>query len=324
MYMNKTLSFLALMLITACCQAQTSVTIVDCPEREQTNANYTNFREPLQQAPLLKLPVGKVQPKGWLRKYLELQRDGLNGQLGTVSAWLDKNNNQWLSNQGDHGWEEVPYWLRGYSSLAFILDDAAMKSEVDTWINAVLNNQASFEGLLNGNYKRAIELEKRAIKICNADENLQLAANLHMNLGYLYQADGQFEPAKSSMEKAMQIIAELNEPSHDVVIMSRNYARLLAETGEARRAVTALQKCAELIKSVSSEQSSDYADVVFDIAAIHLQLGDVQDANSQFSRAFKVYRKVLLDDDIREKAALAVKYFERAGISKLPDYLSLE
>ena len=143
MYMNKTLSFLALMLITACCQAQTSVTIVDCPDREQTNANYTNFREPLQQAPLLKLPVGKVQPKGWLRKYLELQRDGLNGQLGTVSAWLDKNNNQWLSNQGDHGWEEVPYWIRGYSSLAFILDDAAMKSEVDTWINAVLSNQAS-------------------------------------------------------------------------------------------------------------------------------------------------------------------------------------
>lgn len=203
-----------------------------------------------------------------------------------------------------------------------LLSDEALGTPNDRAL--LLNDQASCEGLLNGNYRKAIELEKRALKLCNADDNLQLAANLNMNLGYLYQADGQFEPAKSSMEKAMQIIAELNEPSHDVVIMSRNYARLLAETGEARRAVTALQKCAELIKSVSSEQSSDYADVVFDIAAIRLQLGDVQDANSQFSRAFKVYRKVLLDDDIREKAALAVKYFERAGISKLPDYLSLE
>ena len=203
-----------------------------------------------------------------------------------------------------------------------LLSDEALGTPNDRAL--LLNDQASCEGLLNGNYRKAIELEKRALKLCNADDNLQLAANLNMNLGYLYQADGQFEPAKSSMEKVMQIIAELNEPSHDVVIMSRNYARLLAETGEARRAVTALQKCAELIKSVSSEQSSDYADVVFDIAAIHLQLGDVQDANSQFSRAFKVYRKVLLDDDIREKAALAVKYFERAGISKLPDYLSLE
>ena len=124
-------------------RADKTITIVDTPNRESTNANYTNFRAPLQQAPLLKLPVGKVQPKGWLRKYLELQRDGLNGQLGSVSAWLDKNNNQWLSNQGDHGWEEVPYWIRGYSSLAYILDDEAMKAETKTWIQAVLNNQAS-------------------------------------------------------------------------------------------------------------------------------------------------------------------------------------
>lgn len=124
-------------------QAQTTVSVVESPNRNATSVNYTNYRAPLQQAPLLKLPVGNVQPKGWLRKYLELQRDGLNGQLGTVSAWLDKNNNQWLSNQGDHGWEEVPYWLRGYCSLAFILNDDNMKKEVQTWINAVLSNQSS-------------------------------------------------------------------------------------------------------------------------------------------------------------------------------------
>ena len=51
--MNKSLFLLALVLFTVCCQAQTNVSVVDCPDREQTNANYTNFREPLQQAPLL-------------------------------------------------------------------------------------------------------------------------------------------------------------------------------------------------------------------------------------------------------------------------------
>ena len=142
--MNKFFSvFLLFLVTTSYSVAQTTVSVVERPSSEQTNANYTNFRAPLQQVPLLKLPVGKVQPKGWLRKYLELQRDGLNGQLGTVSAWLDKNNNQWLSNQGDHGWEEVPYWLRGYISLSYILNDRAMKQEVDVWINAVLNNQAT-------------------------------------------------------------------------------------------------------------------------------------------------------------------------------------
>jgi hypothetical protein bacD2_10787 len=119
--------------------AGAAVTVVDRP-LDGTSNNYTNFRAPLRQAPLLKLPVGKVQPKGWLRKYLELQRDGLNGHLGEISAWLDKKNNQWLSDNGDHGWEEVPYWLRGYSSLAYILDDEAMKQEAQVWFEAVLTN----------------------------------------------------------------------------------------------------------------------------------------------------------------------------------------
>ena len=141
--MKQLLLAIPMLLLSIGNHAQTTVSVVECPDRESTSVNYTNFRSPLQQAPLLKLPVGKVQPHGWLRKYLELQRDGLNGQLGTVSAWLDKNNNQWLSNQGDHGWEEVPYWIRGYSSLAYILNDDKMKKEVQTWINAVLNNQSS-------------------------------------------------------------------------------------------------------------------------------------------------------------------------------------
>lgn len=129
----------AILIGAATLTAQTNVSVVERP-LAGTSSNYTNFRAPLQQAPLLKLPVGQVQPKGWLRKYLELQKEGLNGKLGTVSAWLDKNNNQWLDDHGDHGWEEVPYWLRGYCSLAYILDDDAMKKEAQVWFDAVLSN----------------------------------------------------------------------------------------------------------------------------------------------------------------------------------------
>ena len=69
---------------------------------------------------LMKLPAGSIKPEGWLLKQLELQRDGLNGHLGEISAWLDRNNNAWLVEGGDRGWEEVPYWLRGYSHLALV------------------------------------------------------------------------------------------------------------------------------------------------------------------------------------------------------------
>ena len=187
----------------------------------------------------------------------------------------------------------------------------------------LLNNQASCEGLLNGNYKKAIDLEKRAINMCDPAENPMLAANLHMNLGYLYQAGGKPDLAKPSMERAMQILAEVNQPSHDLIIMTRNYSRLLAETGEACRALAALQKCADFVKATNSEMTSDYADILFDIAGITSQLSGIQSAETYFVRAFKIYRDILPDDDLREKAALAVKYFNHAGITNLPAYLAI-
>ena len=187
----------------------------------------------------------------------------------------------------------------------------------------LLNNQASCEGLLNGNYKKAIDLEKRAINMCDPTNNPLLAANLHMNLGYLYQADGKTDFAKPSMERAMQIIAEVNAPTHDVIMMSRNYARFLAETGEARRAITALQKCADFVKATNSETTTDYADLLFDIAGITSQISGIHSAEQYFIRAFKIYRDVLTDNDLREKAALAIKYFDRAGITDFPSYLAL-
>ena len=138
---------------TASATAQNTRTEVVARPEGTESANYVSMRAPLATAPLLKLPVGSVQPHGWLRNYLELQRDGLNGQLGTISAWLDKNNNQWLTDSGDHGWEEVPYWLRGYCSLAYTLKDEAMIKEAKTWFDAVLRNQKADGFLGPRNYE---------------------------------------------------------------------------------------------------------------------------------------------------------------------------
>lgn len=138
-YLRVAACFLMMLIHTSEVAAQTGVCVVARPAMG-TSANYPSYRAPLHGGALLKLPVGKVQPKGWLREFLLRQKNGLNGQLGTVSAWLDKNNNQWLSSTGDHGWEEVPYWLRGYCSLAYILDDKALKAEAKTWFEGVFRN----------------------------------------------------------------------------------------------------------------------------------------------------------------------------------------
>ena len=105
--------------VTACTSASSAgtVTVVDRPDTHAVNANYMGYRAPLRPLNFIKLPVGSIRPEGWVRKFLELQRDGLTGHLGEISAWLEKDDNAWLTTGGDHGWEEVPYWLKGYSSL---------------------------------------------------------------------------------------------------------------------------------------------------------------------------------------------------------------
>jgi DUF1680 family protein len=89
----------------------------------------------------IKLPVGSVRPRGWLSEVLNRQKDGLNGHLSEISAWLDKKNNAWLGTGNDYGWEEVPYWLKGYGDMAYILGDKKMIDEAKTWIEAVFKSQ---------------------------------------------------------------------------------------------------------------------------------------------------------------------------------------
>ncbi|MGE8379696.1 MAG: beta-L-arabinofuranosidase domain-containing protein, partial [Sphingobacterium sp.] len=120
-----------------------AVIAIDQLPVEGKNLNYINNRLPLKQNALLKLPVGSIVPQGWLGKYLELQKNGLTGHLGEISAWLSKKNNAWLSSdgKGEYGWEEVPYWLKGYANLGYILKDPKIIAESKIWLEAAIKSQ---------------------------------------------------------------------------------------------------------------------------------------------------------------------------------------
>ncbi len=119
------------------------ISVVDKPDITKRTNNYYSNREPLLQNAFIKLPVTSIQPMGWLHEYLQRQRSGLTGNLGNISAWLQKENNAWLSKdgKGEFGWEEVPYWLKGYANIGYILRDKAMIDEAKIWIEGVLNSQ---------------------------------------------------------------------------------------------------------------------------------------------------------------------------------------
>jgi len=108
-----------------------------------SNQFYTNNKAPLTREYFTKLPVTAFKPGGWLKQQLLLQRDGLTGHLGEISIWLTRKDNAWLNKEGlgKYGWEELPYWLKGYANIGYMLGDKEMIKEAKFWIEFVLKNQ---------------------------------------------------------------------------------------------------------------------------------------------------------------------------------------
>ena len=93
--------------------------------------------------------------------------------------------------------------------------------------------------------------------------------------------------------------------------------------GEPYKAVEAMKKCAALVKSENTDKCTDYADLIFDIAAISLQIGNTDTAKTYFIKAFNIYREILPQADLTEKTELAAEYLKRVGLSSTPDFLAL-
>ncbi len=117
----------------------TEVKLKDRPSVTPAAGYYQGNRSPLLPGPLVKLPVGQIEVRGWLLSQLQLMRSGFVGHLPEISRFL-KEDSGWLSLQGK-GWEEMPYWLKGYGDLAYLLKDQEMIATARKWIEAILGSQ---------------------------------------------------------------------------------------------------------------------------------------------------------------------------------------
>ncbi len=103
------------------------------------NINYISNRPPLTESAYIQLPLGAVQPQGWLHEQLRLSALGMTGQLDEI--WRDVGpDNGWLGGEGD-AWERGPYWLDGLVPLAYILKDQKLIAKAGKWMEAVLASQ---------------------------------------------------------------------------------------------------------------------------------------------------------------------------------------
>jgi hypothetical protein len=126
-------------------QAETdSITIVrEGKGLPDAHPHYVANRPPLTPSPFIKLPIGSIRPRGWLRQQLVLEAGGMTGRLPEVSKWCKFDGNAWSApdGQGEFGWEELPYWLKGFGDLAYVLRDPKLIREATRWVEAVLASQ---------------------------------------------------------------------------------------------------------------------------------------------------------------------------------------
>lgn len=80
----------------------------------------------------------EIRPEGWLRRQLQLEADGLVGNLDKI--WPDVRDSRWIGGDRE-GWERVPYWLDGFIPLAYLLGDEDKIARAKTYIDAILAQQ---------------------------------------------------------------------------------------------------------------------------------------------------------------------------------------
>lgn len=80
----------------------------------------------------------EIAPFGWMKRQLEIQAEGLSGNLDKI--WPDVRDSAWIGGTRE-GWERVPYWLDGFIPLAYLLKDEDMIARGKNYINAIIEKQ---------------------------------------------------------------------------------------------------------------------------------------------------------------------------------------
>ena len=80
----------------------------------------------------------EICPSGWLRRQLEIQAEGLSGNLDKV--WRDVRDSAWIGGEAE-GWERVPYWLDGFIPLAYLLENEDLIARAKRYVDAILSYQ---------------------------------------------------------------------------------------------------------------------------------------------------------------------------------------
>ena len=139
----------------------------------------------------------EIEPRGWVRRQLEIQAEGLSGHLDQV--WRDVRDSAWIGGDAE-GWERVPYWLDGFIPLAYLLKDEDLIARAKKYIDAILSKQAPSGWICPCREEEiptydtwAVQLISKALVVyyeCSGDERIPAAVYRIMKNYYDLLASG--------------------------------------------------------------------------------------------------------------------------------------
>lgn len=124
----------------------------------------------------------EIKPEGWLRRQLEIQANGLSGNLHKI--WPDIRDSAWIGGNRE-GWERVPYWLDGYIPLAYLLQNKEMISTAKRYIDSILAKQQNDGWICPCKIEQRAKYDTWALQLicktlivyydCSSDERIPVA-----------------------------------------------------------------------------------------------------------------------------------------------------
>lgn len=162
------------------------------------------------------LPLGQIQPRGWLQDVLVLQTNGLGGHLHDF--WKYVSDSAWIGGTQEYSilHEAWPYWLNAIVPLAYGIDDVRLKGQIRSDVDYILDHQQAdgWIGYENGTGRNMwprnlvllglMQLAQAdpdyTDKIVTAMQNFQVVMNTMLAnnyTGFWYHANDTFDEAAS-------------------------------------------------------------------------------------------------------------------------------
>lgn len=179
----------------------------------------------------------------------------------------------------------------------------------------MLDYKATIEELYNNNLKKALEIQKSAVKTINTrkltKKNAELYSNLYANLGGYYARAYDFINAEYYTRNALRILYDYKKfNTINVLIQTVNYANIINSMGYCENAMPVIEDCCYMLEYNGFGNGIEYASVKQVQGNIYLTQKQIENAINCYKITLKIYQAKcepqLFEEKVKEICGIGI------------------